>query len=391
MEELNKNKSENVEDFESKTTLADVDEQVKKGKSKKKKIISVIFFFVNILIIVGILSYNLFSEDIAKLTLVDNINTLYFVLCIALIILVLVLDVAIVTALVFKSIKKFKPWLSFKSFIQMRYYDNITPMSVGGQSFMISYLVNRGVPGSKALSIPMKKFILQQLSWSVICLCGLIASIAMPSVEIPAAVYVFATIGFIINFGLIMFLFFGSTSKRMVLAVAVFGLNLLKKMHIVKNYDKWLDKCKKFVSEYQQTMKEFSKSKFEFVTLAFVNLVKNLLYFSIPFLICCIFTTPDINLFWQVFVYTVIIELASSCCPLPGGSGMNEITFNVLFALILEGNVFWALLIWRFASYYMWLILGLFVLIIDFVCGHRKAKKEQLVQQTIEKENKDIG
>ena len=74
-----------------------------------------------------------------------------------------------------------------------------------------------------------------------------------------------------------------------------------------------------------------------------------------------------------------MIELASSCCPLPGGTGMNEITFSVLFTSYLPSQVFVALLLWRFASYYFWIIIGLLTLTYDFFIGNKKNEKAKLM------------
>ena len=45
----------------------------------------------------------------------------------------------------------------------------------------------------------------------------------------------------------------------------------------------------------------------------------------------------------------VMIEMAASFIPIPGGSGVSELSFTALFAsLFTEGTLFWALIIWRF-------------------------------------------
>ena len=104
------------------------------------------------------------------------------------------------------------------------------------------------------------------------------------------------------------------------------------------------------------------------------------------------FETPTFELFYTFFVLTVMVDLASSCCPLPGGTGMNEITFSVLFSSYLPSQVFWALLLWRLASYYIWLILGLIILVYDFFVGNKKNEKLILLhksQQKVQSDNKN--
>lgn len=358
--------------------LASIPNQVAEGKSKKKKIVNILFFLLNIAIIAGILVYNILT-DTGNSSPFDfqSINPAYFVLYIGLIIVVLFLDVYVVLSLILKSTKRFRPFLSFKSFVIMKYYDNITPMSVGGQPFMVSYLLKHDISGTSSLSIPMKKIIVQQFSWSLVCLFGLIASLILNVVNEPLVI-IFSSIGFTINFGMILFIMLGSTSKKLVRSIAVFGLKVGTKLHIVKNYNKNLRKVLTFINEYNAIMKDFTKNKWNFIKLTFISALRQVAYFCIPFSIYCMFATPTFELFYTFFIFTVMVDLSSSCCPLPGGTGMNEITFSVLFASYLPGQVFWALLLWRFASYYLWLIIGLITLSYDFFIGNKKNEKAKM-------------
>ena len=68
-----------------------------------------------------------------------------------------------------------------------------------------------------------------------------------------------------------------------------------------------------------------------------------------------------------------MVEIAASLMPLPGGTGMNEFSFAAVFAsYFVEGRLFWALLIYRFFSYYFYLIQGFGVIIYDYLIGNRR-------------------
>ena len=62
---------------------------------------------------------------------------------------------------------------------------------------------------------------------------------------------------------------------------------------------------------------------------------------------------------------------------------MNEITFSALFTDYLGGYTFWALLLWRFCSYYFYLLQGISVISYDTIYGNRKYKwvKKKLALQ----------
>ena len=145
-------------------------------------------------------------------------------------------------------------------------------------------------------------------------------------------------------------------------------------MKILKNYDKHYDKVMSFVEDYQNIMKEYSKSKLDVVYQVLLSGARFVLLFSIPYFIYMSFPYQGgkIGSFGEFFVYTALIDLASSFIPLPGGTGMNEITFTFLFREYLGGSTFWALLLWRFCSYYFYLLQGIGVITYDTLYGNKK-------------------
>ena len=87
------------------------------------------------------------------------------------------------------------------------------------------------------------------------------------------------------------------------------------------------------------------------------------------------FGGTNYGLWLNILVFSVIIELGSSIIPIPGGSGMNEISFTVIFGSIFpEGTVFWGLLVWRFMTYYLYILQGITIVVYDYVHGNKKFK-----------------
>ena len=75
---------------------------------------------------------------------------------------------------------------------------------------------------------------------------------------------------------------------------------------------------------------------------------------------------------------TCLVDLSSSFFPLPGGTGMNEISFSAAFGAVVgkQTHLAWVLIIWRLCSYYFYLIQGVSILSYDFAYGNRKYKWE---------------
>ena len=81
---------------------------------------------------------------------------------------------------------------------------------------------------------------------------------------------------------------------------------------------------------------------------------------------------------WQLVSVAVIIQLSFGVMPMPGGSGVAEFSFYAVFKLLIQDNfVFWALLIWRILTYYIYLIIGLMITVYNYAYGNRKLKKRR--------------
>ncbi|MDE6583635.1 MAG: flippase-like domain-containing protein, partial [Clostridia bacterium] len=281
----------------------------------------------------------------------------------------------------------------YKSTGILRYYDAVTPMNSGGQAFMVAYLTGRDIPGSTALSIPMSKLVFQNISWLIITFVCLIVSFINPSQlisdETRIAVATLSVIGFLLALFVIVFILFMSLSKTVGQKLVSWGLKLLVKLHILRNYDKHYAKVMTFIEDYQAIMKDFSKSKLEVIYQLILHSARTVLLFSIPFFIYCAFMGFDGSKFGEFFVFTALVDLSASFIPLPGGTGMNEITFQALFSVYLGGNTFWAILLWRFCSYYFYLIQGIGILSYDTLYGNKKYRwiKAKLALQ---KESQDF-
>jgi len=235
---------------------------------------------------------------------------------------------------------------------------------------MTTYLMSRDIPATTALSIPIAKLVFQQISWLIVTFVCLMISLGI-GLEI-SAVLVTSIIGFCIVLLVVLIILTISFSKKFGEKLVSGGVKLLVKMKILKDYDKHYAKVMNFVEGYQKTMREYSTAKLDVLLQILLHTMRYICLFCIPFFVYCAFKGFDGSKFGEFFLYTAMIDLSSSFIPLPGGTGMNEITFTALFYGHLGGATFWALLLWRICSYYFYLIQGLGILTYDTVYGNRK-------------------
>lgn len=355
---------------------------IKKDRSTKNKVWSFIFVVINVVIVVAILFTMLNKEDYTPLT---GISFNYGFLALALLCFVVIMFAESwrFYSLIKKSTKMRRPFLAFKTAAYGRYYDLITPFSTGGQPFQAYYMASRGLKASHSVSIPIAKYIVHQLVFAIFSLVVLI--IAFSSTQLPSGVdsniiKVACWIGFGFNFllvALFIILSVGSFGKKLVLGI----LKLLHKMKIVKNYNEQYAKLLKTVEEYQKTLKFFSKSPLLLIEMILVTLLYIVAQYCIPYFIYLgLGGTPSMDMWVLSFGLALMIDLAASFIPLPGGSGMAEISFAVMFAGagVFAGTSFWALLIWRCLTYYLYIVQGLFLVLYDAIYGNKRNKRMQV-------------
>ncbi len=356
--------------------LDEIEMSVSKQKSKKSKSLNLIFFIINIVVVAGILTYQLTKEDFGTIEGI-TLNPLALVIVILFFILTISFETLCISYLVKQSTGKWKLGLSYKVAEIGRYYDAVTPMATGGQPFQITYLKSRGIPLHTSLSIPLAKYVFSQIAWVIVSLACIIISFTNKSYG--TFVSITSILGFVLAFIVLAVTIFLSVCKTLGKKIVVSILKLLRKMKIVKNYEKQYEKITKYISDFQDVMKQYAKSPKDFICMTFFSLGKLFTNYSIPFFIVKLFMPSiDNNMYIVLFVMSVLVDLSASFFPLPGGTGMNEISFTAAFGTIIKSSnlLVWVLLVWRFFSYYIYLVQGIFIISYDVAYGNRKYKWE---------------
>ena len=346
----------------------------------RKKVWKSLFFILNIVLVVGVLIWDVFTSG-EKFSFGHVANGWYLFLVFFFLTLIVIIDVMSIHRLIYRKTMKSRWALSYKSMATWRYYNGIVPIPNGGQTFMVGYLSSRDISGVASLSIPVSKLLFQNTAWLLMTMVCLIISF---SNGITGMVSVISVIVFCFTLVALIAMFTFSSSKKVCEKVAGWVIKGLVKIKLLKDYDRSLSKVTTFIDDYQATMKDYAKAKFDMIYQFVLNLARFVLLYSIPFFICSAFTgTADVSIYGDFFVYTVLVDLATAFIPLPGGIVLNEITFAWLFRSYLGGSVFLPLLIWRFCDYYFYLLQGLGVFLYDTFYGNKKYKwvqKRRLLQ-----------
>lgn len=366
--------SENTEQ-EIANKLGEANQEIAKQKSKKKKITNALFFALNIAIVAFILIQQLTQgevEPFSNIIASGLFRWQYIPLIFLAFAAVMILDAYRSYLLLKQSTKQRRFALNYKMIAIGRYWDCITPMSTGGQPFQVFYLNKHGVDAGTAISIPLARYVIFQIAWLIISVFATVyaAKVYGETNLVSIASY----IGFAINVVLLVGTWILSVSKKLGKILVAKTLKLLQKMRIIKNYEKQYEKVMKTVSGFQTTMTKYTKNFKHFLWLVFLYLLQLVINYIMPYLIfLTLGGTPDASMALNIAVYSILIDLASGFIPLPGGTGMSEVSFTIIFAGIFpNGTVFWGLIFWRIMSYYIYLIQGLLVSSYDYIWGNKK-------------------
>ena len=357
--------------------LEEVEQEIVETRSPKRKRITAIYWVVNVLIILGILLWNIFSADNFEPLEMFEIDNRYFLIALGFVVAIVLTDVFSVHRMIYRNTLRSRWATSFKSVAIYR----LSPFAAGGQPFMTSYLTSRDIPPMTAISIPVTKLLFQNIAWIIITTICMICSFSMHMGVFISAISVIA---FVITVLIVVGIMLISVSKKIGQKLVGAYVKVMVKLKLWKDYDKHYERIMGNFDDYQSIMRDYTKDFFDVVLQLFLAAARYIMIFSIPFFIFCAFKGYTPEVFSEFFVLTALIDLTTHIIPLPGGGGLNIITFAWLFSNYLGGSTFWAMLVWQFCTFYFYLLQGVFVIAYDTLYGNRKyrwVQKKRILQK----------
>ncbi len=244
--------------------------------------------------------------------------------------------------------------LSFRTVMLGRYYDNITPAAVGGQPAQILQMRKTGkISNGMATAIPIFSMISGQFTFLLIAIpCFIFSGILFQYPLLTTAAWI----------GLLFFAFW----PVMVLGTMFFPkptakfINLIvrffAKIKIIKNRDGVVKKVEKEVADYAENVKLIIKKPGVGGWVMVMSFFSNIFLSFIPYFVLIAFG-GNID-FGECFLMTTAVRAAVYFAPTPGNAGVAEGTFYIVFSRLSTGYVFWAMMLWRLFSYYIYIIVG---------------------------------
>lgn len=256
------------------------------------------------------------------------------------------------------------------------YYSNITPAATGGQPMQAFAFKKRGIPSGIAYSALAVKFFCWQCALLLIGAVLWISSGSYIYQLLGNAVWLLV-LGFFMNSLMVMLVILLAINRNVVRAIIIFFVNIAYRLRIVKDKAKTSSHMDAAMNDFHSSVDLLTKHPGQFLVLFGFSLIQVTALMSVIYFLYRGFSLLN-HSYLQVFTVQVLLYITASFTPLPGASGAQEGGFYLFFRSFFPDDlIFASLLIWRFITYYLFIIVGFFSVLIDQTYTMRNKKKQR--------------
>ena len=305
----------------------------------------------------------------------------------AVLLFAVVLGVMIVDCLKFcfvnkAVIGKVRPGVAIKTSFLGKFYDNITPFATGGQPMQIYYMTTKGVNVSLSSAVVLIRYFGSIYAFTFIGAVSMIAGVSvgvLDGVESATLLQILGWVGLFVNLIIPVFIAFFVFFPKFAMKCTTWFINVGVKLRIVKNKDRVMSKALKTVDDFVTSFKLIAKKPLWLALFILCCLAENFLTFSVPFFVMNALSCDVHGMFFTVFALNVFTTFGVSFIPTPGNSGVIEGMGVLAFSVAAGGALAWAVLFWRFAVYYIYILIGIAMTVFDLVAKNVKARRTEKV------------
>lgn len=251
----------------------------------------------------------------------------------------------------------------------------------------VMYMKRDKIPVGTSTCIVGIKFVVFELSLCTIYIIGMLLRGVDYYYNNNEAFWL-AALGFAINLAAVIIIILSIVNRKLILGIGNWIIRVLSKIRIIKNKEQTLLNYKNTIDEYHTAASYISRYKLRAFGSYLISALNLAFLFIIPYLIylsLCPWRSASIVDF---FIMESFLNLAVSFFPLPGAAGASEGGFMLFFGPFfvdpadpgkqVVASLTVAMLIWRFLTYYLMIIVGSVLVVLDQVFSLRKKKDPEL-------------
>ena len=251
------------------------------------------------------------------------------------------------------------------------YYANVTPGSSGGQPMQIYLMSQRQIPAGVATSALLARAFFNQVVEVALAVILWLCNWNFVAEHLAGVIPVII-LGCLVNFFCVPAILLISFHRNWVESIVRWGIRFLTKHHICKNPEEWQASSDRTIEYFHSSLMDLVHHPLHLLIQMLVSIVEMLCLMAVPLLVYYamgLSGTP----WYQTLTVAFLLFVSANYTPLPGASGAQEGGFLLYFRDIFTGGtVSVALLVWRFITYYLYLIVGCADSIFTSLRGRKK-------------------
>ena len=238
------------------------------------------------------------------------------------------------------------------------FYSNVTPASTGGQPMQVYAFKKRGVPTGVSSSALAVKFFCFQTALLGIGGVMWLLNPGFVGTCVEGGKWLILS-GFMINGLSVVAVLLLAINKNIVRFIIYLALRIGKALHIVKDMARASSRADAALDDFRASVDMLTHHLAHLILLFLLSVMQVALLMSAAY---CIYRALGLHeaTHAQLLTLQTLLFIGVSFTPLPGASGAQEGGFYLFFGKVIPGDlIFAALLMWRFCTYYITLIVGM--------------------------------
>ena len=258
------------------------------------------------------------------------------------------------------------------------YYSNITPSSAGGQPMQVNSLRKAGIPVGYGTMAATMRLLCNQFAICALSMGFWLANRDFVSRQLGDAIWL-ARLGWTVNFLTVPLGMMAVYQRNLIQRIALGLIHLGGKIHVVKNQEAVIAVTTDVLDTYHSALMDMTRKPGRMLIQILCSAISTMGLIGAIYFVYHAFGfsgTP----WYQLLTISFLLYCTASFTPLPGASGAQEGGFLLYYQGIIPGDrIGLALLVWRFFTYYMFLIVGIFTVVLDriLVAKESKGKKQK--------------
>ncbi|SEA73938.1 hypothetical protein SAMN04515656_12612 [Eubacterium aggregans] len=244
---------------------------------------------------------------------------------------------------------------SFTLAVVGQFYNNIDPTSSGGQPMQLYEMSQRGYSVGTGTAVLMQKYVLYEVA--VTAIAGIAAFFASHLISGWGPDGVMVIIGLIINGGMVVVMLFLLVNAVATESLAQRCIVFFEHVGIIKNKERWKGRVSGFFQQYQVGIEAMKKNMGEAVVLTLLSIIQMIIYFSVTYWIYRALGMSGLPISFFI-LRQALLYVSVAFIPTPGSAGGAEAVFLMMFGSVFGAGTPVAMIIWRFITFYLILILG---------------------------------